>query len=132
MSFAPTRTSWFPTGLLMAILALVSQLALGTMVLPEEAPPAASTELAAISVLCQTGTPATSSPGVPQHHHMPDCPVCPLCVALATQGALLTPAVLLPMPSTRRVAQIALPPPARGPPSRPLRISLARGPPVLT
>jgi hypothetical protein len=115
----------------MAVLALVSQLALGTMVLPEDAS-SADAELAAVSILCQTGSPVTPVPGAPRRQHMPDCPVCPLCIALATQGAMLTPTITLPMPSIQRVAQIALPPPARGPPSRPLRISLARGPPVLT
>jgi hypothetical protein len=129
MSRALTRTWEFPTGLLLAILALVSQVALGSLVLPADS---AAAELDAVAIFCQTAAPATPQPATPHHHHGPDCAICPLCAALAMPGAILTPAPLLPAPSIHRVAQIALPPPARGPPSRPFRIPLARGPPVLT
>jgi hypothetical protein len=130
MSRALTRTWPFPTGLLLALLALVSQLALGTMVLPDDS---AVPQLDAISILCQTGAPDQPQPATPHHQHVPDCAICPLCVALAVPGVILTPAPMLPLPpSIRHVAQIALPPPSRGPPSRPLHISPSRGPPVLT
>ncbi len=130
MSRALTRTWRFPTGLLLAILALVSQLALGSLAFPTDS---AAAELDAVAIFCQTAAPDAPPPSTPHHHqHAPDCAICPLCAALALPGAILTPAPLLPTPSSRRVAQAALPPPARGPPARPLRISLARGPPTLT
>jgi hypothetical protein len=129
MSRALTRTWRSPTGLLLAVLALISQLALGSLVLPAES---AAAELDAIAIFCQTAPSGTPQPSAPHHQHAPDCAICPLCVALAMPGAILTPAPLLPTPSVHQVAQITLPPPARGPPSRPLRISLARGPPALT
>jgi hypothetical protein len=129
MSRVLTRIWRFPTRLLLAILALVSQVALGSLVLPAES---AAAELDTVAILCQTGTP-DAPPAAPRHHqHAPDCAICPLCAALALPGALLSPAPLLPTPSVHQVARIALPPAARGPPSLPLRISLARGPPVLT
>ena len=122
---SPFRTWCSSTGLFLAIFALVSQLTLGGLVLPDDA---SAAELDAVIILCQAGAPdAPAAP--PHHHHAPDCAICPLCVALALPGVILTPAPLLPAPSIQRVAAIALPPPARGPPSRPLRISLARGPP---
>jgi hypothetical protein len=129
MSRAFIRTWRFPTGLLLAMLALVSQLALGSVVLPQDA---GAAELDAVAIFCQTAAPGTPQPVTPHHQHAPDCAICPLCAALAAPGAILTPAPLLPTPSVHQVAQIGLPPAARGPPSRPLRISLARGPPILT
>jgi len=130
MSFAMIRTWRFPTGLLLALLALASQIAVGSLVLPEDS---AAAELDAVAILCQVTAPgAPQQPGAPHHHHAPDCAICPFCAALALPGAILTPAPLLPAPSLHRVAQIALPPPSRGPPSRPLRIALPRGPPLLT
>jgi hypothetical protein len=128
MSFALTRTWRFPIGLLVAILALVSQLALGSLVLPADS---AAAELDAVAIFCQTGAP-DAPPAAPHHQHAPDSAICPLCAALALPGAILSPAPLLPTPSVHQVARIALPPPAHGPPALPLRISLARGPPVLT
>jgi hypothetical protein len=129
MARALTRTWRFPTGLLLAMLALVSQLALGSVVVPDDA---GAAELAAVAIFCQTAAPGTPQPATPHHQHAPGCAICPLCVALAAPGAILTPAPLLPVPSVRQVAQIALPPPARGPPARPLRTALPRGPPSLT
>ena len=129
MSLALTRTLRSSVGLLLTILALVSQLALGSVVLADDA---SAAELDAIAILCQTPVPGAPVPAVPHHQHLPDCAICPLCVALALPGAILTPAPLLPAPSVRSVAQVALPPPARAPPDRPLRIAQPRGPPALT
>jgi hypothetical protein len=129
MSFAMIRTWRFPTGLLLALLALASQIAVASLVLPEDSTAA---ELDAVAILCQTAAPGAPQPATPHHHHAPDCAICPFCAALALPGAILTPAPALPTPSLHRVAQIALPPPARGPPSRPLRTALPRGPPFLT
>ena len=124
MSLALTRTLRSSVGLLLAVLALVSQLALGSVVLSDDAQAA---EFDAIAVLCQTGAPA------PVHHqHAPDCAICPLCVALALPGVILTPGPVLPAPSVRGVAVVALPPPARAPPARTLRLAQPRGPPIPT
>jgi hypothetical protein len=120
-------------GLLLAVLALVSQLALGAIVLPDvaEAQEQSVAALDAISVLCQSPTPALPD-RAPAHHHCPDCALCPLCVALAMQGVVLASGPEMPPPSCQSVSRVALPPPARAPPAQPHTTPLPRGPPVLT
>ena len=126
MSSRPTRIGRSPLGLLLAVLALAGQLALGTVVLPEDTEAAA---LGAANILCQTGAPE-QPPAAPQHRRAPDGALCPLAAALAMPGAILTPAPLLPLPLTAGVRMAAVTPRPRAPPARPLRISLARAPPT--
>jgi hypothetical protein len=120
--------------LLLAILALISQLALGSLVLPDSvsAREQSVAALDALSILCSTGTPAAPGNTPAHHHHAPDCTLCPLCVTLAAPSAILTTVAALPAPSSQAVARAALPPPARGPPSQARPVPPARGPPILT
>ncbi len=130
MSPGPLRPPTGTPALLLAILALVSQIALGSLVLPDSVS-AQEQSIAALSILCSTGTPA--APGdKPAHHHAPDCTLCPLCVTLATPSAILTTVAALPTPSSALMDRAALPPPARGPPSQARPVPPARGPPSLT
>ncbi len=135
MSHGPSRPQRLPTsipGLLLAVLALVSQIALGSLVLPDAASAQEQSiaALDALSIICSTGTPAT--PGDhPAHHHAPDCTLCPLCVTLALPGVILSTAVELPAPSSQSAGRASLPPPARGPPSQARTTPPARGPPAL-
>jgi hypothetical protein len=128
----PSRPVRSLAGLLLAVLALVSQLALGAIVLPDEA--AAQEQsiaaLDAISVLCQSPTPAAPD-RAPAHHRCPDCALCPLSVALAMQATVLASGPDLPPPSSQSAIRLALPPPARAPPAQPHTTPLPRGPPVL-
>ncbi len=129
------RPRWLPAGLpglLVAVVALASQLALGSVVLPDEA--AARDQsvatLDALTILCDAAGPA--SPGQPpRHQHHPDCALCPLSVALALPAVVLTSEPALPPPSSRLADGAALPPPARGPPAQPRHTPPSRGPPVL-
>ncbi len=121
-------------GWLLALLALVSQLALGGIVLPDEAAAQESSvaALEALTVLCDSSAP--TPPDVPRRHQRgPDAAMCPAASVLALAAVILTPAPALP-PLTRQVAAApALPPTARGPPAAPPRyIPASRGPPVLS
>jgi hypothetical protein len=127
LSRAPHR----PAGLLLAILALVGQLALGAMVMPADAAAVAQSvaELDAASILCVGTPPPVHAP--PHRHHAIDCALCPLCAAMATHGVILSAAPSLPAPPAAIAARAALPPPARAPPAQPRRAALPRGPPIL-
>lgn len=115
---------------LLAVLALIAQLAVGSLVLPDVASAQAVTRLDAVTILC-AGAPAHDAS--PHRHRRPDgSTLCPLDIAQTLQGALLLPASATVPPRTllawrRRDAM----PPARGPPAR-LAWSLhVRGPPHL-
>lgn len=116
-------------GLLLAILALVSQLALGAMVLPDQATAADRTTLDAVAVLCRGGTPAPHRPTAP--HHTSDHALCPLSVALALPAVALTPGAPVPPPSSTRLIPAWARPAATGPPAALSSARFARGPPVL-
>ena len=134
MSSRPQRQPWLPgrlAGLLLAVVALVSQLAFGAIVLPDEA--AAQEQsvaaLEAVSILCQS--PAPGQPP-PPHRHAPDCALCPLSAALDHQAVILGAAPALPRPSRAMAVRATRPPPARAPPSQPRDTAYPRGPPSLT
>ncbi len=119
-------------GLLLAVLALFSQLTLGAVILPDEAAAQAQSVAAldALSVICSSTNPST--PARPHHRHSPDCAVCPLCTALAMQAVVLVSGPDLPAPSSRLADRATLPPPARAPPAQPRHTPPPRGPPALT
>ncbi len=134
--FSWRRHRWLPAGLpglLVAVLAIASQLALGTIVLPDEAAAREQSVAAldALSILCNAAAPA--APDQPVHHrHNPDCAVCPLSVALAMPAAVLGSAPEVPAPSSQSAARATLLPPARGPPAQPHRTPPSQGPPLLS
>ncbi len=116
-------------GLLAAILALVSQIALGAVVVPDDAL-AAQARLVSASVIC-VGHASGAAGGKTRHHpHAPGKALCPLGVALASQSCVLTPSVLLASPAPVITARIAAAPPARGPPPPTARVGEPRAPPV--
>jgi hypothetical protein len=116
-------------GLLTAVVAMVSQLTLGAMVLPDDEPADPIVALNAVSVLCQAGQPVGDkhSPA----HRAPQAALCPLSVTLALPAAILAPATLLPAPPAVLALRIALPSPARAPPSLRSIAAYPRGPPIL-
>ena len=86
------RHRWLPAGfpgLLIALLALVSQVALGAVVLPDEASARdqSAATLDAVSILCDGAAPAPRDRAPAHHRHDPECALCPLCIALATAAA---------------------------------------------
>ena len=115
-------------GLLLAMLALVSQLALGSLLLPDHA--SAQEQIAALdalSLLCDA-----SAPVPPVHHpHGPDCALCPLSLTLAVPAMVLAAGPDVPLPRSQLTRRTYLPPPARGPPAQRRFTALPRGPPVL-
>jgi hypothetical protein len=127
------RRSTRLSGLLAAVVALVSQLALGAVTAPAETLPTQLAALDAAIVLCQPGHPPRG-PDAPAHpHRAPDCALCPLGTALALQAVVLTPAPTLPAPVGGRILRTGALPPVRAPPGRAIETAYPRGPPhVLT
>ena len=116
------------SGLFLALLALVAQLAFGAMV-PR---PEVALALDEARIICHAATPSDGTTTPAQHHRMPDCQFCPLCMSLATPGVVLPGAAPSPLPP--RVATFrrpGLPPPATAPPVAALLAAQPRGPPAL-
>jgi len=116
---------------LLACVALVSQLAIGAMVLPDDAPQGAIAALDAASVLCGGNHP--SGHGSPaSHSHQPANPaLCPISLALALPSVIPTPAPELPV-SSNSVLYLKTKerPPGRGPPAATARVGAPRAPPL--
>ena len=122
-----TRRHIPTSGLFLALLALVAQMAFGAAV----PGPEMTLVLNGAGVICHAGAPSGSTPP-PHHHHMPDCQFCPLCMSLATQGVVLPSAVAHPPPpQLADFRRPGLPPPATAPPLKALLAAQPRGPPVL-
>jgi hypothetical protein len=118
------RTSSF--GLLLALLALTAQLTFGLPL------PKAGTEasLAAATTLCHVDGEDTGGQ-VPAAPHLPDCLICPLCVAIASAAALLpADGAMVPAPPSAIIARAAVPPPATAPPPMPRFAAQPRAPPL--
>ncbi|HEX3349656.1 MAG TPA: hypothetical protein VHS58_16305 [Acetobacteraceae bacterium] len=110
------------------LVALVSQLALGAMVLPDID---AATASDAVAIFC-TGTTAPD-PGAPSGHaHWPAPPaLCPLGIALALPSIVPTPAAILPLRTAAvLVVRPQERPPGRGPPAPTARVGIPRAPPL--
>ncbi|HUN44697.1 MAG TPA: hypothetical protein VMU81_30785 [Acetobacteraceae bacterium] len=120
------RSSAF--GTMLALLALVAQLAFAAVV-PN---PEIALVLQDDSPICHAPAPP-GTPAAPTHHHrVPDCAFCPLCVSLATPGIILPgTAPALPPPQVVAFRRAGLPPPATAPPSTTYLAAQPRGPPAL-
>ena len=116
-------------GLLVAVMALVSLLALGATVLPDDRPADPTAALKALVVFCQTGHPLGDKPA--PAHRMPQATLCPLSVTLALPAAIPAPMVFLPAPPGALALRFGAPPPARAPPSLAVMAAYPRGPPFL-
>ncbi|HET9018049.1 MAG TPA: hypothetical protein VFN46_00585 [Acetobacteraceae bacterium] len=112
---------------LLALVALALQLAAASIVLPASTIQAASVDQRVAASIC-AGRP--SPDGTRRHPHLPRHSLVPLCQAVSTAGALLTPA---PPPFAAAAEPVIRPiplPPARAPPALPLAVAYPRGPPV--
>lgn len=119
-------------GLLMAVLALLGQVALGPII-PAQAAPSAPAPFADVPI-CHSGASGSSDSGVPvgQAHHGMQCALCPACHALAAAVVLPVPVSPLPVPPVVTVARHMLLLPARGPPAATLLAAIyPTGPPCL-
>jgi hypothetical protein len=116
------------SGLFLALLALVAQLAYGAVV-PR---PEIALVLDDVGVICHADVSPHGTTPPAQHHPMPDCQFCPLCMSLATPGIVLPGAIphLLP-PQVAIFRRPGLPPPATAPPVAALLSAQPRGPPAL-
>jgi hypothetical protein len=123
-SMRPHRTM---SGLLLALLALGCQLAVGATV------PAAAAQafapLAGYGVICHAadGTGGTSTP----RHTTSDCPLCPLCAAFSTPAATLADVPPVPRPVAMAQPVAAARPPSTAPPATRPVDTRPRGPPSL-
>ncbi len=120
-----------PCGLLAVLVALVGQLALGAVVLPDESPRSQLAALDAASIFCQAGSDTGGNDKPPIPHHAADYALCPLSVSLAQSMAIPVPDVLLPVPSQSLAMRSGALPQARAPPSRIVIAAYPRGPPSL-
>ncbi len=114
----------------LAIVALVSQIVLGSLVLPDRADARPLVALRAAMVLCGSGASARTPPHHQRQHPGPET-CCPLEMALELPAAILTPTVTMPparLPTRGRMTTL---PPARAPPSAVRWTQRARGPPSL-
>jgi hypothetical protein len=111
-------------GLLFAVVGLASQLALGSVVIPDA--PSADDSLAAASVVCRPGEKPSQPPTekAPAAH--------PLSVALALPSVVPVPAPLLPPPAAVAIGRAASTARPRAPPPAPVLAAQPRGPPALS
>jgi hypothetical protein len=124
--FVMSNRRFHLSGLFAVLLALMAQLGAGVTV-PRSDP------VVTAGVLCHTDDDDTG--GAPAHgpSHPADCPVCPLCATLHTQGlALTSDASAVPPPAVRVVLRTELPPPSTAPPASYRPPSQPRAPPIFT
>jgi hypothetical protein len=114
-------------GLILALLAVASQLAAGATV--PEAIGQVAAPLSGFGIICHTGVPADRPPA--HHHTPPDCQACLLCAALATPAPVVSGGPALPAPRTVPTTLAAPPPPSRAPPAINFLAARPRGPPIL-
>ncbi len=116
---------------LLVSLALMSQLAVGAMVLPDTSPYTTLAALDAASILCGTDQPSGHIPPSQRRHAPANPALCPISVALALPSVIPTSTPELPIFSGAVVHLGAEErPPARGPPSPAARVGSPRGPPL--
>ncbi len=121
-------------GLFAAMLALIGQLAMSSLMPMEMTAPRAPTLaelLASPDAICHAeGSDAPADLPAPHRHHDNDCALCPLCAALSVPAVALSPAPVLPPPSLAQPIRFARLPPARAPPARFAAAAQPRGPPA--
>ncbi|WP_419729473.1 hypothetical protein [Lichenicola sp.] len=113
---------------LFAVVALVGQLAVSSLVLPDRSDAAALSRVDAATVLCMSGT-TTQTP--PAHRHHPLHAARPLDLALELPAVILLPGSGLPPPRLPIGGERILLPPARAPPAATAWAWRARDPPDL-
>ena len=119
-------------GLLLTVLALVSQLALGSLAPVDAEADGQRSELAALTMLCQTTlADGSHAPAAPHHHRLPDYAPASPAAALDLPCLVAAPAPTLPAPSSGVKLRLVSLLSARGPPSHDSHLGFPRGPPVL-
>ncbi len=116
-------------GLLIALLAMVSQVAAASVIWPDDTAQSRIAALAALSVTCHGGKPAT--PAHAPAHRVPDPPLCPPAAAFAVPLAVPTSDPTLPARRRPLALRLGTPPPPRAPPGRAPEAAFPRGPPTL-
>lgn len=115
---------------LIGVLALVGQLAMGSMPPPDEAARSQLQALNAVGVLCQGSRHASDdSHNRPHRHGSPA--LCLLADAAGLPAALPVPGPMLPAPQRHLAGRRLLPLGARAPPSRGVQSGYPRGPPPI-
>jgi hypothetical protein len=117
-------------GLLAAIVALASQISLGTMAPWETTAQLQLAALSGVSFTCHVAGKPGQREDVPHHHHGGDYALSPLSLALAQAGTLLGPALLVSAIAETQPQFSALRPPPRAPPERRAAAPRPRGPPI--
>ncbi len=114
---------------LLVVVAVVSQLALGAMVLPDDSPAGEIAALDAVALLCGH---LPGHDGSPAHRHRTGHPaLCPVSIALALPSAIPTSGPALPVSyDTALIIRTKDRPPARGLPARTARVGAQRAPPL--
>ena len=119
-------------GLLLAVLALVSQLALGSVVLPNAtAGQSLDTALDTLTILCSADAPPVDGHRPPVHRHAPEQALCPMRVAAALHAVVLAAPPPIPLPPSQRTGPAVAASRARSPPQSSGTHALPRGPPLL-
>ena len=114
----------------LAAVALVSQLLLGSLVLPDDAAAGAAARLRAVVVLCSSRPTVPAAPV--RHRHLPvDPAACPLELALELPAVILMPTVTVPSPAVSARSTSFTLPAARAPPVAVAWARHARAPPRL-
>jgi hypothetical protein len=117
-----------PLGTFLAALALVAQLALGS-VAPD---PEQALALHDAAIICHAPPPGHAKLPPAQHHRVPIGQFCPLWTALTAPHPLLPSAVSSPhVPAVMAWHRPGLPPPAIAPPAAPYPSAQPRAPPIL-
>lgn len=115
-------------GTSLALLALLGQLVLGTLV-PKTVEPTLAALFPWAGIICHGG-PAAPAPAS-HHHSLPGWAVCPFCLALSVPLPNPSASARVPARSAAWIAWRPLPPPARAPPARHPTSAQPRGPPTL-
>ncbi len=114
----------------LAAVALVSQLLLGSLALPDDAAAGAAAQLRAVVVLCSSRPTAPAAP-LHHRHHPIDPAACPLEIALELPAVILMPTVTVPSPAVSARPTPFILPAARAPPVSVAWAQHARAPPKL-
>lgn len=130
VAFTPVRLTVPALRAVLAIVALISQIVLGSLVLPDQADARPLVALQAAMMLCKSGSSARMASSHHQQHPARETS-CTLDMALELPAVILLPVFIMParfLPTGGRMMTL---PPARAPPAAKVWALYARGPPTL-
>ena len=114
-----------------AIMALVSQIVLGSLLLPDRASARPVVALHTAMVLCKSGLHVEMTSPHHRQQHPIQGTACLLDVTLELPAVILPPDVIMPPPGLPTGSRMIALPPARAPPAAMIWTLRARGPPNL-